>query len=89
MIDYQPLYNLLLDAKADNWVELLPQQINSAFELAKHGTLSHWQSVIEAMPPLVTTQKSLNHTQTFDKSKKVSILLTVRPKIASPASPSF
>lgn len=60
MIDYQPLYNLLLDAKADNWVELLPQQINSAFELAKHGTLSHWQSVIEAMPPLVTTHRLLD-----------------------------
>ena len=60
MIDYQPLYNLLLDAKADNCVELLPQQINSAFELANHGTLSHWQSVIEAMPPLVTTHRLLD-----------------------------
>ena len=60
MIDYQPLYNLLLDAKADNWVKLLPQQIASAFELTKHGTLSHWQSVIESMPELATTHRLLD-----------------------------
>ena len=60
MIDYQTLYNLLLDAKADNWVKLLPQQIASAFELTKHGTLSHWQSVIESMPELATTHRLLD-----------------------------
>lgn len=60
MIDYQPLYNLLLDAKVDNWVKLLPQQIASAFELTKHGTLSHWQSVIESMPELATTHRLLD-----------------------------
>ena len=60
MIDYQPLYNLLLDAKADNWAKLLPQQIASAFELTKHGTLSHWQSVIESMPELATTHRLLD-----------------------------
>ncbi len=60
MLDYQPLYNLLLDAKADNWVKLLPQQIASAFELTKHGTLSHWQSVIESMPELATTHRLLD-----------------------------
>ena len=60
MIDYQTLYNILLDAKADNWVKLLPQQIASAFELTKHGTLSHWQSVIESMPELATTHRLLD-----------------------------
>jgi tRNA (mo5U34)-methyltransferase len=60
MIDYQTLYNILLDAKADNWVKLLPLQIASAFELTKHGTLPHWQSVIESMPELATTHRLLD-----------------------------
>ncbi|MEY3880034.1 MAG: tRNA 5-methoxyuridine(34)/uridine 5-oxyacetic acid(34) synthase CmoB [Pseudomonadota bacterium] len=60
MIDYQPLYNSLLEAKADNWVKVLPSQIASAFDSAKHGTLSHWQSIIESMPMSNTTYRSLD-----------------------------
>ena len=60
MIDYQPLYNVLLDVKADNWVKILPQQISGAFDLAKHGTLPHWQSVIESMPLSTTTHRLLD-----------------------------
>lgn len=60
MIDYQPLYNSLLEAKADNWVKVLPRQIASAFDSAKHGTLSHWQSIIESMPMSNTTYRSLD-----------------------------
>jgi tRNA (mo5U34)-methyltransferase len=60
MMDYQPLYNSLLDAKADSWVKVLPLQIVSAFDSAKHGTLSHWQSIIESMPILNTTYRSLD-----------------------------
>ena len=60
MIDYQPLYNSLLEAKADNWVKVLPSQIASAFDSAKHGTLSHWQSTVESMPMSNTTYRSLD-----------------------------
>lgn len=60
MIDYQPLYNSLLEAKADNWVKVLPRQIASAFDSAKHGTLSHWQLIIESMPMSNTTYRSLD-----------------------------
>ena len=60
MIDYQPLYNSLLEAKADNWVKVLPSQIASAFDSAKHGTLSHWQLIIESMPMSNTTYRSLD-----------------------------
>ena len=59
MIDYQPLYNTLLDAKADTWVELLPGQLASAFTTSKHGTLSQWQKAIENLPPLITAQRLL------------------------------
>ena len=46
MIDYTPLYNTLLDAKADAWVSVLPKQLAEAFDVTKHGTLSEWQTVI-------------------------------------------
>ena len=59
-MDYQPLYNSLVDAKADNWVKVLPLQIANAFDSARHGTLSHWQSIIESMPVLNTTCRSLD-----------------------------
>jgi len=60
MIDYQPLYNTLLDAKADAWVELLPRQLASAFATSKHGTLSQWQNAIENLPPLTTAHRLLD-----------------------------
>ncbi|MGJ0492027.1 tRNA 5-methoxyuridine(34)/uridine 5-oxyacetic acid(34) synthase CmoB [Methylobacter sp.] len=50
MIDYQPLIETLLDAKADAWVQLLPQQLARAFEPANHGTLAQWQALIEQLP---------------------------------------
>jgi tRNA (mo5U34)-methyltransferase len=60
MIDYQPLYNALLDAKADAWVKLLPQQLASAFDSARHGNLAQWQSVLECLPKLTATHRLLN-----------------------------
>ncbi|WP_262965254.1 tRNA 5-methoxyuridine(34)/uridine 5-oxyacetic acid(34) synthase CmoB [Methylobacter psychrophilus] len=60
MIDYQPLYNILLDAKADAWANLLPGQIASAFNTNKHGTLSQWQSAIKNLPELPTTHRLLD-----------------------------
>ena len=59
MIDYQPLYEALLDVKAEAWVDLLPQQISDAFDLDKHGTLSDWLSIINSLPNLTTTHRSL------------------------------
>jgi len=60
MIDYQPLYNTLLDAKADAWVKLLPQQLANAFDPTRHGTLEQWQTVIECLPKLTTTHRLLD-----------------------------
>jgi len=60
MIDYQPLYNTLLDAKADAWVKLLPQQLADAFDLTRHGNLEQWQTVIECLPKLTTTHRLLD-----------------------------
>jgi tRNA (mo5U34)-methyltransferase len=59
MIDYQPLYDALVEANAEAWVELLPQQVSDAFDLDKHGTLSEWLSTIESLPVPITTHRSL------------------------------
>lgn len=50
MIDYQPLYDAFLDAKADAWVKLLPQQLANAFDPARHGNLAQWLNVLECLP---------------------------------------
>lgn len=47
MIEYQPLYEALLEAKAEDWVKLLPQQLAHAFDVTRHGRLSQWQALIE------------------------------------------
>ena len=60
MIDYQPLYNALLDAKADAWVKLLPQQIASALDSTRHGSMAQWQAVVETLPKLTTTHRLLD-----------------------------
>jgi len=60
MIDYQPLYNNLLDAKANAWVKILPQQLATAFDLTRHGNLEQWQTVIECLPKLATTHRLLD-----------------------------
>ncbi|OYV18930.1 MAG: tRNA (mo5U34)-methyltransferase, partial [Methylococcaceae bacterium NSP1-1] len=60
MIDYQPLYNNLLDAKADAWVKVLPQQLATALDITRHGNLEQWQTVIECLPKLATTHRLLD-----------------------------
>jgi tRNA (mo5U34)-methyltransferase len=59
MIDYQPLYNTLLDAKADAWVKLLPQQLAGAFDSTRHGRLEQWRTVVERLPKLTATHRLL------------------------------
>ena len=60
MIDYQPLYNNLLDAKANAWVKILPQQLATALDITRHGNLEQWQTVIECLPKLATTHRLLD-----------------------------
>lgn len=60
MIDYQPLYNALLDVKADALVKLLSQRLATAFDTSRHGTLAQWQSALKCLPELTTTQRLLD-----------------------------
>jgi tRNA (mo5U34)-methyltransferase len=60
MIDYQPLIQALLDAKADAWADILPQQLEDALSQNRHGTLSQWQTLIADMPVLPTSHRLLD-----------------------------
>jgi tRNA (mo5U34)-methyltransferase len=60
MIDYQPLYQTLIDAKADVWAEILPQQLERGFDPIKHGDLPRWQALVDNVPALPTTQRLLD-----------------------------
>lgn len=60
MIDYQPLYDALLEVKADAWVKLLPQQLARALNSTRHGNSSQWQSVLESLPKVTTAHRLLD-----------------------------
>jgi tRNA (mo5U34)-methyltransferase len=60
MIDYQELYNTLLDSKADSWARILPEQLTNAFDPPRHGNLGQWQTVIESLPKINTTHRRLD-----------------------------
>ena len=50
MNDYRMLYEVLREAGADAWADVLPQQLKSAFELSQHGKLAKWQAMIKRLP---------------------------------------
>jgi tRNA (mo5U34)-methyltransferase len=60
MIDYQPLYDALIDAKAEAWVKMLPQQLERGFDPARHGNLAQWQELVDSVPELSTTHRILD-----------------------------
>jgi len=60
VIDYQPLYKTLLDVQADAWVQRLPDAIAQALDLARHGDLAKWLSLIEEIPEITATQCRLD-----------------------------
>ncbi|MGZ5010624.1 MAG: tRNA 5-methoxyuridine(34)/uridine 5-oxyacetic acid(34) synthase CmoB [Methylobacter sp.] len=60
MIDYQPLYDALTDAKAEAWVKILPQQLERGFDPAKHGNLAQWQALIDSVQEASATHKALD-----------------------------
>ncbi len=60
MIDYQPLYDTLIDAKAEAWAKLLPQQLERGFDLRKHGDLAQWQALVDSVSALPAVQRVLN-----------------------------
>lgn len=50
MIDYSALFQRLTAAGASRWVELLPEQLQRAFDVSMHGDLLRWLQTIEQLP---------------------------------------
>lgn len=59
-MDYQPLYKTLSDLKADDWVNMLPQQIDQAFDLNSNGNAAHWLEILEQLPAGLSSSVELN-----------------------------
>jgi tRNA (mo5U34)-methyltransferase len=60
MIDYQPLYQILSEQKADAWVEILPQQIEQAFDLNTNGNAANWLEVLAQLPAGMASTCQIN-----------------------------
>lgn len=52
MTDYQPLFQALIDAGAEDWAGDLQRRIEKAFHADWHGDLPRWQQAIEQLPVL-------------------------------------
>ena len=60
VINYESLFQALRETKADLWVSRLPQQINAAFDPAKHGNLAEWQQLIDNLPDFLASARILD-----------------------------
>lgn len=60
MIDYEPLYQALSTANAEDWVKRLPRQLNDAFDPNRHGNLAVWRNLIENLPSFTTCERRLD-----------------------------
>lgn len=50
MIDYQPLYNELIEMNAEAWAAILPEQIQQKLNPEAHGNFTKWNAAVEQLP---------------------------------------
>lgn len=60
MIDYQPLYQLLIELKASEWAAQIPKQIEQAFDLKSNGNTAEWVKVLGNLPEGMASEHSFN-----------------------------
>ncbi len=63
MIDYQPLFNALIEAKAGRWVDLISGQLERAFEPSNNGNSAKWLDNIANLPEIKPSLLDLNAGQ--------------------------
>lgn len=61
MIDYQPLYELLIERNAEHWRAILPEQILHKLNPAAHGNFAKWNAAVEQLPVPTNPNIQLNH----------------------------
>ena len=59
MIDFQPLYQALDKAGAEDWVAKLAGQLERAFASQSHGDLSGWRKVVDGLPKFLPSSTDL------------------------------
>ncbi|MCK5477801.1 MAG: tRNA 5-methoxyuridine(34)/uridine 5-oxyacetic acid(34) synthase CmoB [Methylococcales bacterium] len=59
MIDYQPLYQALSEMKAQEWVDLLPDQFKQAFDQSSNGHSATWKQIIKQLPESTASERNL------------------------------
>jgi len=63
MIDYQPLFNALIETKAGRWVDLIPGQLERAFTPSNNGNSAKWLDNIACLPEIKPSLLDLNAGQ--------------------------
>jgi len=89
MIDYQPLYDTLLDLKADKWLEIIPAQLESAFDLNNNGHAANWLKTIDRLPKNSASSIDLNAShvrvgERADLDPQIADLLIQQLKVFHP-----
>ncbi len=88
-INYQPLYQILLDASAAEWVKLIPQQLEQAFDLNSNGNSATWKQVISQLSETTPSIRQLDTSavkigQSSDISTEQQVHLTDQLKMFHP-----
>jgi len=60
MINYDKLYDKMLKANLDNWVEVLPEQIDEKIFKTKNGNMGKWLEALEQLPNIKPSEIDLN-----------------------------
>lgn len=71
-MDYQPLYRMLREAGAENWLEQLPDQLSQAFSSRMHGTLQEWRRLIEDIPDFSPSVRELSDRVRIGRSDDIT-----------------
>lgn len=59
-ICYQPLYEALLATPAKQWVDLIPEQLDTAFNVNAPKDTAKWLAIIRQLAPIKATTADLN-----------------------------
>jgi len=62
MINYDKLYNKMLKANLDQWVDVLPEQIDEKIFKTKNGNMENWLVALEKLPDLKPSEIDLNQS---------------------------
>ncbi len=89
MIDYKPLYQTLASVNADKWVDIIPQQLEQAFDFSSNGNAATWKQILLQLPELTPSFINLNHAaveigETLDIDEKTHQMLLAQLKVFHP-----